>query len=684
MGRCTWQRRAVLGHADTTVPGTAVKSFTAIPVLLVIYVLATPGARIARADDAAGAAATAAAARLAEANALALALAGDPAAEAAYREAAAQADAAGDRLVAARARTNAARLALGAGRAADARRLLGAALRDLAAPLASRDEILTAVSAGRLLARLGVRDASARSEAFLALARAADAAAAQGEPALGGWAAATIGELYTLEGRPAEGLEMLGRALGPAQASGDAVLLAHVEGERGRALARLGREDDAIAALRRATRAPAAGADPALAWHADLAEGSEDAPLPPALVLVDLLLRRAAAAGGAPPPGMPGAAAPPAGEQALLREARDTLERHRTNELRDYLRDDCVEQLERTARPVEEVAADAAVLHAVVLPDRTELLLGLASGLRRFRVDVSAATLREETRTLRRLLEKRTTREYLPLARRLYDRLVRPLEPLLAEAGTSTIVVVPGGPLRTIPLAALHDGERFLVERFGFASAPGLTITDPRPFPHDGAKALVAGISAASPGGPALPEVPGEVAAVHEVWGGTTLLDAEFTPARAEAALAAERFRVVHVASHAEITADPRRSLLWTHDGALPLDRVASWIGVARHRAEPVELLVLSACSTAAGDERAALGLAGVAVHAGARSAVGTLWKVPDASAAELVVAFHRALHEPGVSRAEALRRAQRALLARPDTAHPAHWAAFLLVSAWL
>jgi CHAT domain-containing protein len=392
---------------------------------------------------------------------------------------------------------------------------------------------------------------------------------------------------------------------------------------------------------------------------------------------VDLLLRRA--------DDLERAASPdPAALQALLREARDTVERHRAGELRDYLRNECVEELERKARPIDEIAADAAAIYPVSLPDRTEILLGLPSGLRRVRVDVGAAALREETRTLRRLLEKRTTREYLPHAQRLYDRLVRSLEPALAAAEVTTLVVVPGGPLRTIPLAALHDGERFVAERWAVATAPGLAITDPRPFPREGAKALVAGLSSAGDGHPALPEVPREVGAVGEIWGATALLDADFTAPRAEAALAGARFTLLHVASHAEITADARRSVLWAHDGALPLDRLATWIGVARYRAQPVEILVLSACSTAAGDERAALGLAGVAVQAGARSAVGTLWKVPDASAADLVVAFHRALHEPGVSRAEALRRAQRALLARPDTAHPAHWAAFLLVSAWL
>ncbi|HEY9657909.1 MAG TPA: CHAT domain-containing protein, partial [Allocoleopsis sp.] len=102
-------------------------------------------------------------------------------------------------------------------------------------------------------------------------------------------------------------------------------------------------------------------------------------------------------------------------------------------------------------------------------------------------------------------------------------------------------------------------------------------------------------------------------------------------------------------------------------------------------RPEPIELLVLSACQTAKGDERAALGLAGVAVRAGARSTVASLWSVYDEIGAPLMVEFYRQLiTTPTLSKAEALRQAQLTVLRRPDTSHPLNWAPFVLVGNWL
>jgi CHAT domain-containing protein len=95
-------------------------------------------------------------------------------------------------------------------------------------------------------------------------------------------------------------------------------------------------------------------------------------------------------------------------------------------------------------------------------------------------------------------------------------------------------------------------------------------------------------------------------------------------------------------------------------------------------------LLVLSACRTAAGDRRAALGLAGVAVRAGARSTIASLWSLDDDSGAAMMQAFYQELQQPQMSKAEALRRAQRSLLADPRYAAPRFWAPYVLLGNWL
>lgn len=107
-------------------------------------------------------------------------------------------------------------------------------------------------------------------------------------------------------------------------------------------------------------------------------------------------------------------------------------------------------------------------------------------------------------------------------------------------------------------------------------------------------------------------------------------------------------------------------------------------VGLFRFRREPLELLTLSACQTGSGDDRAALGLAGIAVKAGARSALATLWSINDDASSELVSEFYRQLHDASVSKARALQHAQLKLLSDRVYEHPAYWAAFLLLNNWL
>ncbi len=138
----------------------------------------------------------------------------------------------------------------------------------------------------------------------------------------------------------------------------------------------------------------------------------------------------------------------------------------------------------------------------------------------------------------------------------------------------------------------------------------------------------------------------------------------------------------MHLASHARFTGGIDGSFLLAFYGPVWIQTLSDSVRATRFRDRPLELLVMSACETAAGDEQAALGLAGVAIKSGARSAVGSLWNLNDRSATELMSGFYRALGTPGVSKAEALRRAQLALIRKG--AHPYFWSPFLVIGNWL
>ncbi len=162
-------------------------------------------------------------------------------------------------------------------------------------------------------------------------------------------------------------------------------------------------------------------------------------------------------------------------------------------------------------------------------------------------------------------------------------------------------------------------------------------------------------------------------------------MNRDFIESNVEREFKAHPYSIVHMASHGEFSSDVRKTFILTYDGALSLNALEQLIRPSQLREQPVELLALSACQTAAGDDRAALGLAGVAVKAGARSAFATLWCVNDAASTTLVGDFYETLQrEPALSKAKVLQRAQVKLLSQELTSHPCLWAPYLLIGNWL
>nr|WP_203330417.1 CHAT domain-containing protein [Rhodovastum atsumiense] len=143
-------------------------------------------------------------------------------------------------------------------------------------------------------------------------------------------------------------------------------------------------------------------------------------------------------------------------------------------------------------------------------------------------------------------------------------------------------------------------------------------------------------------------------------------------------------YSVIHIASHGEFSSDPDRSFILTYDGRLTLDELEAAVKQGAFRDQPLELLTLSACQTAAGDDRAALGLAGIAIKAGARSAVASLWSINDEATSRLITRFYEQLHAPGMNKAQALQTVQMELIREPRFRHPGYWSPFLVIGNWL
>jgi CHAT domain-containing protein len=600
----------------------------------------------------------------------------DAEALAAFTTGAQEAQTSGDRPLTVRASINAARMALKLNQPDKARDWLDHAFNTLKDFEPSHDKAMNLIQVGlgyqQLRASMPAMNAPLLLRAAGVLLEATTVAEQVGDARTRSYAEGYLGHLYETEHRYDEALQLTRRAVFTAQSANAPESLFRWQWQLGRLLAATGKLDEAIASYgHAATTLRPIRIEVAAAWGNDSVAG-EDSVRALYFELADLLLHRASLTDDSQ------------GAEQYLRRARDAIETYKAAELRDYFRDDCVDTLQARITKLDTLAAGTAVVYPIVFADRLELLLSLPNGLKRLSIPVSSSTLTQEVRAFRKTVEKRTTREYLPHAQQLYAWLIRPLEPDLASFRIDTLVFIPDGPLRTIPMAALHDGRQFLVEKFALATTPGLNLTDPKPIDRDKVRLLSSGLTRAVQGFPSLPFVEEEINTIHTLYQGGQLLNAEFSTPRLEQELKDHPYGILHIATHGWFASDTTQSYLLTYTGKLTMDELDRLIGLFRYRKDPLELLTLSACETGIGDDRAALGLAGVAIKAGARSALATLWFINDEASATLVSEFYRELRNPKLSKAQALQHAQQKLLADRVYEHPAYWSPFLLLNNWL
>ncbi|MGK7887984.1 MAG: CHAT domain-containing protein [Leptolyngbyaceae cyanobacterium] len=267
--------------------------------------------------------------------------------------------------------------------------------------------------------------------------------------------------------------------------------------------------------------------------------------------------------------------------------------------------------------------------------------------VRQFQSDITSPAYRDSDR-------------YLGSARTLYQWLVQPLEPHLTAAGLENLSFILDSGLRSLPIAALHDGDQFLIERYSVGIMPSLSLTDTRYVDSRNLGILAMGASEFDQQAP-LPAVPLELATITEdVWeNGAYFLNDQFTMENLKAQRHQRPYGIIHLATHGEFQSGaPENSYLQLGDRQLRLSELRE---LDLH--DPaVELLVLSACRTALGDDEAELGFAGLALQAGVKSVMASLWYVSDAGALGLTTEFYRQLRQTPI-KAEALRQAQLAMI---------------------
>ncbi|MDX2228035.1 MAG: CHAT domain-containing protein [Leptolyngbyaceae cyanobacterium bins.349] len=367
-----------------------------------------------------------------------------------------------------------------------------------------------------------------------------------------------------------------------------------------------------------------------------------------------------------------------------LESARQVIESLQLAELDNFFREAC---LRATPTAVDQIDQQAAVIYPIILSDRLEVIVSLPQQpLRHYSTRISRTEFEAAAAQLRQYLVLRIGRLHLRGMQNLYDWIIRPVEADLVASRTQTIVFVLDGVLRNLPMSALYDGNQFLIEKYSIALTPGLQLLNPRPLQAGTLNVLTAGLSESRQGFSALPNVVSEVKQIQATVPSQVFLNQDFTEDSFKQALSSQTAPIVHLATHGKFSSDKDQTFVLTWDERLGITTLNNLLQLSElNRAVPIELLVLSACETATGDKQAALGMAGMAVRAGARSTIASLWQINDESTSLLMSRFYQELAKSKTTKAEALRQAQLAVLQEPRfRQHPYFWAPYVLVGNWL
>ncbi|MEQ8955404.1 MAG: CHAT domain-containing protein, partial [Gammaproteobacteria bacterium] len=446
-------------------------------------------------------------------------------------------------------------------------------------------------------------------------------------------------------------------------------------------------------------------------------------------------------------------------QQALLRETRQTVELIKRTELEDYFNNRCI--VESVADfDLVNIDDGTASIYPVIFEDHLSILISVGGSIHHRTVDVPSFEVEITARALATSLRYYTS-DFQEPSQQLYQWLIDPIADLLEEQNVDTLIFIPDGVLRLVPLAALADGGRYVIRDYAVVNSPGLSLFEPDPVSRENVQVLAAGLS--EPGAVvtdlpdsvlgaliaanddasrglgreldpalgrnrsiaglstlgqgeaavvrgasntsaasrlaenldadtiaslqsqlALPGVTTEIEMISDIFRSSVLLNETFVRQRLVDEMLEQPFQMVHIASHGVFGRTADESFVMTHDRILSMNDLEALLYSEKFKDYPVELMILSACQTAEGDDRAPLGISGIALRARVRSALGSLWSISDAGTVEFMRHFYTKLNRPELSKARALQEAQLELLDSDDYAHPFFWSPFILIGNWL
>lgn len=383
--------------------------------------------------------------------------------------------------------------------------------------------------------------------------------------------------------------------------------------------------------------------------------------------------------------------------QTNLQKSIEVIEALKLAELNNFFRDSCVE-----TKPVniQDVDKESAIIYTIILPNRIEEIIAFpGEELQNYKTYVPQTQVEENIEQIQSNLREvpdyntKPETELINLLEEVYSWLISPIEAQLNQKQPKNLVFISDGKLNQVPAASLYDGNQYLIQKYSIVIAPSLQLIDPQFLARQQVELLLGGVSnfenVNQKAGTDLSNLPGVKIEVENVKqkipDSKVLFDTELTQINLNNAIKNKSYQIIHLATHGQFSSNVEETYIVAWDQKINIDQLRNILLSQRSEPEkPIELLVLSACETATGDDRATLGLAGVAVRAGARSTIASLWSVSDDATVDLMTSFYEKLATGNLTKAEALRQAQIDVLNQDKYAHPFFWSPFILVGNWL
>ncbi|BAQ65243.1 CHAT domain-containing protein [Geminocystis sp. NIES-3709] len=380
----------------------------------------------------------------------------------------------------------------------------------------------------------------------------------------------------------------------------------------------------------------------------------------------------------------------PTNEEIKL--AINTIDSLQVAELDNFFRDACLD-----IKPInldQIIDRKTAIFYPIILDDRLEVIVSIGNkSFYRHSTRINQEKITSEITILRDNLANPIPQDLHIIKKslnNLYNYILAPVADKLEISQVKNLVFVADGILKNIPMSALFDEEKYLIEKYNIASVPSLQLLPLKTIKNTKLNAVLSGLSEINKENKVaenfipLPEVFIEIEKINQlIPQSKTLLNEQFTETKLQKIIDNSLTPIIHIATHGQFSSDKSDTFLLTWDEKIDIEELAS-LFQSYNQKQPLELLVLSACETAVGDKKATLGLAGISLKAGAVTTIASLWAVTDESTQLLMSDFYAQLNNISLSKAEVLRQAQIDMIRNSKYSHPSYWSAFILIGNWL